>query len=42
MCFRGMSYLPLLLVVLSVTTFVVTYIIAIYKDDVSAEFPYIR
>lgn len=38
---RGMSYLPLLLVVLSVATFVVTYIIAILNDDISPEFPYI-
>lgn len=41
MCCRGMSYLPLLLVLLSVTTFVVTYIIAISRGDVTAEFPYI-
>jgi len=36
-----MSYLPLLLVVLSVATFVTTYIIAIVKGDVAVYFPYI-
>ncbi|KAH3886517.1 DNA damage-regulated autophagy modulator protein 2-like [Dreissena polymorpha] len=41
MCLHGMSYLPILLVVLSTATFISTYIIAIYKDDVSADFPYI-
>lgn len=41
MCFHGMSYLPLLLVLLSVTTFVVTYIIAITRGDVTPDFPYI-
>lgn len=41
MCCRGMSYLPLLLVILSVFTFILTYIIAIAKKDVSPDFPYI-
>ncbi|XP_045174995.1 DNA damage-regulated autophagy modulator protein 2-like [Mercenaria mercenaria] len=41
MCCRGMSYLPLLLVLLTATTFIVTYIIAIAKHDVSPDFPYI-
>lgn len=41
MCFHGMNYLPLLLVVLTATTFIVTYIWAIAKKDVSAYFPYI-
>lgn len=36
-----MSYLPLLLVVLSATTFIVTYIIAIVRHDVTPDFPYI-
>ena len=42
LCFYGMNYLPLLLVVTSVVTFVVTYIWAIVNKDVSAYFPYIR
>lgn len=41
MCFHGMNYLPLLLVVMTAVTFVVTYIWAIADHDVSAYFPYI-
>lgn len=41
MCFYGMNYLPLLLVVMTAVTFVVTYIWAIAKNDVSPYFPYI-
>ena len=42
LCFHGMNYLPVLLVVLTATTFVVTYIWAIAKKDVNPYFPYIR
>lgn len=41
MCFYGMNYLPLLLVVMTAVTFVATYIWAIADHDVSAYFPYI-
>ncbi|KAJ8299447.1 hypothetical protein KUTeg_023507 [Tegillarca granosa] len=33
MCFRGLEYLPVFLVLVSVATFFVTYIIAISKND---------
>lgn len=41
MCFRGLSYLPILLVLTSFATFIVSYIIAIVRHDVSPYFPYI-
>lgn len=41
MCFRGLEHLPVFLVLVSVATFFVTYIIAISKNDVSPYFPYI-
>ncbi|KAL4224506.1 autophagy modulator [Mactra antiquata] len=40
-CCRGMSYLPIALVLLAAATFVATYIIAIGKGDITADFPYI-
>ncbi|KAL3843026.1 hypothetical protein ACJMK2_020984 [Sinanodonta woodiana] len=41
MCRRGFQWLPISVVVLSVATFVCTYIIAVVRGDVSAIFPYI-
>lgn len=41
MCFRGLSYLPVFLVITSFATFIVSYIIAILRKDVFPLFPYI-
>lgn len=41
MYFRGLSYLPVFLVITSFATFIVSYIIAIIRKDVSSYFPYI-
>lgn len=38
---RGLSYLPISLVLVSLTTFALTYIISVARGDVSAYFPYI-
>ncbi|ESO97281.1 hypothetical protein LOTGIDRAFT_214106 [Lottia gigantea] len=37
----SLGYLPIVLVLLSFATFIVTYIVAVVRDDVSAAFPYI-
>lgn len=39
---QGLCFLPAFLVVWSSCTFIVSYLIAIYRDDVDVIFPYIR
>ncbi|XP_048729265.2 DNA damage-regulated autophagy modulator protein 1-like [Ostrea edulis] len=41
MCCQGLSYLPLVTVVLAFSTFILTYVLAVLEGDVNPYFPYI-
>lgn len=42
MCLKGLSYLPVITIILTLGTFILSYILAVLKKDVNAYFPYIR
>lgn len=42
MCLKGLSYLPVITIILTLGTFILSYIFAVLKKDVNAYFPYIR
>lgn len=41
MCLKGLSYLPVITIILTLGTFILSYILAVLKKDVNAYFPYI-